>query len=162
MTRRRSEYLLSPLSAPLPPARAPSPWTVRPVEATDRDQLAVVILAAYRGTIDDEGEGHAAALDAVDDWLARRVRAHSVVLDQAGEIAALSFVVIVAGRHYIDPVATAPGHKRHGLGRTAVETSLRSLHAAGIEDVGAVITDGNTASERLFTGLGFVRVGAWA
>ena len=98
MTRRRSEYLLSPLSD-TPPPRAPvsSPSTVRPVDAADRDQLATMILAAYRGTIDDEGEDHAAALDAVDDWLARRVPAHSFVLEQAGEIAALSFVVIVAG-----------------------------------------------------------------
>jgi len=35
------------------------------------------------------------------------------------------------------------------------------LHDAGVGEIGAVITDGNTASERLFMALGFVRVGPW-
>lgn len=48
-----------------------------------------------------------------------------------------------------------------GRGCAAVATSLRSLHEVGVREVGAVITDGNTASERLFTSLGFVRVGSW-
>ena len=64
----------------------------------------------------------------------------------------------LAGREYIDPVATVAGCKRQGLRTAAVGSSLRSLHEAGAREVGAVITDGNTASERLFTSLGFVRV----
>jgi L-amino acid N-acyltransferase YncA len=40
--------------------------------------------------------------------------------------------------------------------------SLRSLAEAGIDEVGAVITDGNTPSERLFARFGFVRVGEWS
>jgi L-amino acid N-acyltransferase YncA len=35
------------------------------------------------------------------------------------------------------------------------------LAASGIRVVGATITDGNVPSERLFTRLGFQRVGAW-
>jgi L-amino acid N-acyltransferase YncA len=35
------------------------------------------------------------------------------------------------------------------------------LGEAGVREVGAVITDGNTASERLFQDLGFVRIGSW-
>jgi L-amino acid N-acyltransferase YncA len=100
-------------------------------------------------------------LTAVDDWLSRREPPHSVVLEQDGRIIAVSFVVNVAGREYIDPVAVASGRKRTGLGRAAVATSLRSLQAVGVSEVGAVITDGNTASERLFTSLGFVRVRSW-
>jgi hypothetical protein len=43
-----------------------------------------------------------------------------------------------------------------------VQLCLASLAAIGISEVGATITDGNVASERLFTGLGFDRRGAWA
>lgn len=84
-----------------------------------------------------------------------------MVLEQNGRLGAVSFVVNVAGREYIDPVATATWRKRAGLGMAAVATSLGSLHEVGVREVGAVITDGNTASERLFTSLGFVRRGSW-
>jgi L-amino acid N-acyltransferase YncA len=100
-------------------------------------------------------------LNAVDDWLSRLESPHSVMLEQDARIVAVSFVVNVAGREYIDPVAVVSGHKRAGLGRAAVATSLRSLREVGVREVGAVITDGNTASERLFTSLGFMRVGSW-
>ena len=120
-----------------------------------------MVLDAYRGTIDDEGEDHEAALVAVDHWLSRAVVPHSVVLEQNEKILAVSFVVDVAGRKYIDPVATVSSRKRQGLARVVVSCSLRSLHQHGEPEVGAVITDGNIASERLFADLGFVRVGAW-
>jgi L-amino acid N-acyltransferase YncA len=161
MPRSRSEYLLRSLSVASP---IPSPtrrWTARAVDVTDREQLATVILDAYRGTVDDEGEDHEAALAAVDEWLSRLEASHSVVPEQDGRLVAVSFVVNVDGREYIDPVAVGSGRKREGLGRAAVATSLRSLHEVGVREVGAVITDGNTASERLFTSLGFVRVGSW-
>jgi hypothetical protein len=48
------------------------------------------------------------------------------------------------------------------LARATVQLCLASLAAAGIAEVGATITDGNLASERLFTGLGFGRCGEWA
>lgn len=161
MARTRSEYLLTPL----PVASAISPvtprWTVRTVGGSDREQLATLILDAYRGTVDDEGEDHEAALSAVDEWLSRLQLTHSVVVEQDGRLIAVSFVVNVAGREYIDPVATVSSRKREGFGRAAVGFSLQSLHEVGVREVGAVITDGNTASERLFASLGFVRVGSW-
>ena len=76
-------------------------------------------------------------------------------------VMALSFVVVVKDRHYVDPVATAVPFKGAGLGRTAVDHSLSLLASDGVEEAGAVITDGNVPSERLFTSLGFTRVAAW-
>jgi L-amino acid N-acyltransferase YncA len=120
-----------------------------------------MILDAYRGTIDDEGEDHEAALVAVDGWLARAEQPASVVLEMDHGIVAVSFVVDVAEVKSIDPVATAPAYKRQGFGRAAVSASLQSLRLDGAVEVRAVITDGNTASEQLFTALGFVRFGPW-
>ena len=159
--RRRSEYLRPhwrPATAELPPQSA-----VRPVEDGDRAQLASVLLDAYRGTIDDEGENEQDALQAIDFSLATIVRGPSVVVTDRDDdrIVAMSFVVVVGGRHFIDPVATAADRKGHGLGTVAVEASVDLLHEAGIDEVGAVITDGNRPSERLFTSLGFERIGPW-
>ena len=116
------------------------------------------MLAAYRGTIDDEGESIDDAFDAIDDYLGHVVRDHSfVVVDAGGAPIAMSFVVVVQSRHYIDPVAVHPDTKRRGVGRDAVATSLASLAARGIIEVGATIADGNTASERLFASRGLRR-----
>ena len=167
MGRTRSEYRREQLDRWTPPPSRPPTWTARSPLATDRARLATLILDAYRGTIDDEGEDHAAALEAVDDWLLRARAPHSTVLELTQSVVAVpvmvavSFVVEVDGVTYIDPVATAPAHKRRGLARAAVCESLGSLQRHGVVEVGAVITDGNTASERLFTGLGFARVGVW-
>jgi L-amino acid N-acyltransferase YncA len=158
MTRTRSEYRLHSIDlGRLRSARGP----VRPVAATDRDALAQLVLDAYRGTIDDEGETLADALEAVDEWLGLAIAPHSVVLEEEGRLVAASFVVTVDDRHYIDPVVVAAPAKQRGLGTALVSASIRSLHDAGVVEVGATITDGNEPSERLFASLGFVRVGAW-
>ena len=162
MSRTRSEYRLVGLSAALSAvSSAAHVATVRHVTAADRDRLAVVLLDAYRGTIDYEGEGDDEARSAIDNYFARMEWQHSVVLEHDDRLVAMSFVVVVAGRHYIDPVATIASAKQKGHGRTVVLASLRSLVDDGVDEVGAVITDGNTPSERLFTGLGFARVGIW-
>lgn len=155
MTRTRSEYRLSPI--PLG-TTSPAAGERTPLDS-DRHRLATLMLEAYRGTIDDEGESLEDAVAAVDHYLAVAEREHSYV---SGEPAfAFAFVVVVNDLHYIDPVVVAPDRKREGLGRAMVARCLRSLGTAGLSEVGATITDGNVASERLFLGLGFTRRGAW-
>lgn len=145
------------------PSAAPDlGWRLRPVADGDRAALAVTLLDAYRGTIDDEGETPADAVATIDDYLGRLVPKHSLVLaDDEESVVAMSFVVVVNGLHYIDPVATIAAHKAQGLGAIVVDGSISSLARSGVRDVGAVITDGNVASERLFARLGFRRRGAW-
>jgi L-amino acid N-acyltransferase YncA len=136
----------------------------RTVVDTDRDALAALMLDAYRGTIDDEGETLEDAYAAVDDYFGRILRDHSnvvVAADGSDRLDAMCFVVEVDGRAYVDPIAVTAARKGHGLGRGMVAMSLGSLAAAGITEVGATITDGNTPSERLFASLGFHRLGAW-
>ena len=155
MARTRSEYRLSPIAVE-PPS---TPRVTRRVRGTDRDELAALMLDAYRGTIDDEGEDVDDALEAVDQYLARMVHEHSIVVTEAGRVVAMAFVTVGDGVRYVDPIVVASDRKRTGLGRDAVCMVLDSLASAGVNEVGATITDGNTASERLFLGLGFSRRG---
>ena len=161
MSRTRSEYRRRLDLAAAAPARRSGPSAIVPATSADRDELALLLLDAYRGTIDDEGEGEAEARQAIDHYLSRLRPAYSVVIEEGGQPVAMSFVVVVGGRHFIDPVATAAARKGRGLGTEAVLHSLGALAGDGVVDVGAVITDDNVASERLFRRLGFARVGAW-
>jgi L-amino acid N-acyltransferase YncA len=158
MERTRSEYRLNPLDPfGLPPAEVDA----RRVEVGDRDALAPFVLDAYAGTVDDEGETLDDAFLAVDAWFAAIEWEHSFVLEHDGELVAASFVVVVEGVRYIDPVLTRADLKGQGIGRAMVSRSLHSLAADDVTQVGATITDGNVPSERLFARLGFVRTGSW-
>jgi len=159
VTGSRSEYLCAD-SHSLIIEVASEPGS-RPTRDGDRDALAELVLDAFRGTVDDEGEELPEARRAVDGWLARRITPDAVVIEEGDRILAMSFVVVVGGRAYIDPVATATASKRQGLGGRAVRASLHRLQDAGHREVGAVSTDGNVASARLFASLGFVRIGPW-
>jgi ribosomal protein S18 acetylase RimI-like enzyme len=157
MTRMRSEYRMSPI-----PVATPQ-WSLQtrhPVD-TDRDALAALLLDGYRNTIDDEGEDLDDAYVAIDEYLTRIERRYSFVVFEQDIVVAFSFVVVVNETYYIDPVVVAPACKQRGLARATVQLCLSSLAAAGIAEVGATITDGNIASERLFAGLGFGRCGEW-
>ncbi|MGB8861656.1 MAG: GNAT family N-acetyltransferase [Ilumatobacteraceae bacterium] len=163
--RTRSEYRLSPLVVPDDDPLggvALGRVAIRRIERDDRAAAAGLMLTAYRGTIDDEGEDEAAALDAIDYYFSTIVWPCSFAVLDGGRLVAMSLVVIVDERHYIDPVATSGSHKGRGLGREVVAASLRALAEHGVTEVGATITDGNEPSERLFAGLGFERVGQWA
>ncbi len=158
MTRTRSEYRLSPIATQPPSVEL----VTREVNGTDRNALAALMLDAYRGTIDDEGEDTADALAAVDGYLAEMQQQQSFVVIENDRVVAMAFVTVVDGVHYVDPIVVASDRKRTGLGRQAVRMLLNTLATAGITEVGATITDGNIASEKLFVGLGFTRQGPWA
>ena len=157
--RTRSEYRLA---APLVPAATlVDALTIRLIERGDRVAAAQLLLSAYRGTIDDEGEDDEAALDAIDHYFTHIIWPSSFVVLDGMQLVAMSLVVIVDEHHYIDPVATASSQKGRGIGRAAVTESLRSLASTGVADVGATITDGNTASARPCARPRAARVRAW-
>jgi predicted N-acetyltransferase YhbS len=158
MMRTRSEYRLSLLTVELPRIER----VTRRVFGSDREVLAALMLDAYRGTIDDEGEDLEDALVAVDHYMTGWVPEHSFVVTEDSRVVAMAFITVGSGVHYVDPIVVAADRQRTGLGRDAVSILLDSLVAAGISEAGATITDGNTASERLFLGLGFTRRGPWS
>lgn len=156
--RTRSEYRMFPITVTPPSVPV---TTIHPDEQ-HRDALAALVLDAYRNTIDDEGETLDDAASAIDYYLASIVRPHSYLMLDGADPVAFAFVVVVNDIHYIDPVVVASTHKRLGHGATLVRLCLVSLVDAGVDEVGATITDGNVASERLFIGLGFHRHGSWS
>lgn len=163
MSRSRSEYRLMDLPglAAGSTLKSAQDVNVRAPLASDRDGLAALMLDAYGGTIDDEGEGIDEALEAVDHYVNSLEPRWSVVAERGGVLVGMCFVATVEGRYYIDPIAVGAESKTTGIGRSLVRGVLATMSDAGVDEVGAVITDGNTASEKLFRGLGFDRLGPW-
>ena len=157
----RFEYVLDCEASPVPPERPPGVEVRRPTP-DDADDLAALMLDAYRGTIDYDGESIADARTEVAAYLDeasgdRPLLAPSRVAVEAGQLASACLVSYWGRRNrpLVGSVMTRPSAKRRGLARVLLAESVAALCGAGYPDVRAVITAGNTASERLFAGLGF-------
>lgn len=85
---------------------------------------------------------------------------HSFVVVEEDRVVAMTFVMVVEGVHYVDPIVVASDRNRRGVSRDATRILLDSLVSEGVSSVGEAITDGNVASGRLFLGLGFARRGS--
>jgi len=107
MIRTRREYRLCSLYE-LPASSAID--ARRPVDR-DRDRLALLMLDAYRDTLDDEGESLDDARQAIDHYFGVIRRDLSVVVDVDVSIAAC-LVLDVEGLQYIDPIIVAKSHQR--------------------------------------------------
>lgn len=136
----------------------------RPAEA-DALALGAMLLDGYRGTPDDEGEDDARAVEEIHGFFAAK---HGRPLVDASVVAwrgdlpvAGSFIGWWDARAcpFVVFVVTRADQKRAGVGRLVLSESLRRLGRAGHREMRAVITAGNTPSERLFAALGFEDLG---
>jgi predicted N-acetyltransferase YhbS len=131
----------------------------------DIDALGELMLNAYRGTLDDEGESLEQARDEVrrlfDRSFGPAEAAACTIGERDGEPVCASLCCLWDGGGHVSAgpliayVVTAPAHQGHRLGAAAVWRSLRTLAQAGHEQIYAVISDGNHPSEATFRRLGF-------
>jgi len=169
MIGKRHEYVLD-LSRPRPTAlQTPSlkddTSAALPVHA---DRLAVLMLDAYRGSIDYQDETLTDAVAEVEAYFGGRrggpaLPDHSRLAWSDSQLAAACLVAQWDARQcpFIAYVMTHPQWKNQGLARHllgAVLQELRSSH----REVRAIVTEGNTPSERLFRGMLFQRVEPFA
>ena len=125
----------------------------------DMESLAHLMVDAYRGTIDDQGEG-------IDDARAeiRRVfegaygpflATSSDVVERDGAIVAATLVTRWQGSPFVAFAMTAPAWKRSGLARASLQRCMQHLVAAGLHRLALVVTCGNAPAERLYETMGF-------
>ncbi len=162
---QRTQYVLtlSDLTLPQPPTTN-FPLTLRALYPTDSEAVAVLMLEAYRGTIDDSGETLADAHDEVHAYLVGQ-RGGPALLQESclgfvnNQLVAACLVTQgETGQHpLIAYVMTHAAWKKQGIGRVILIATLQALTRRQHPAVYAVITQGNIPSERLFAGLGFRR-----
>ena len=166
MARRlKPEYRLA-LPSPVRPKRTGACVGLKLRSPTGGDAEAVgrLLLDAYKGTIDDEGEDLPAAVAVARGYFAGE---NGRVLSElsVGAWRGPSLVAICAaawldlrGCPFVAYVATASEAKRQGVGRLVLAETIRRAGRDGHREIRAFITMGNKPSEQLFAGLGFERV----
>jgi len=137
---------------------------LRSPAAGDAEAVGRLLLDAYRGTMDDEGEDLPAALAVARGYFAgENGRVMPELSVSAWRGPALVAICAVAwldqrGCPFVAYIATASNAKRQGVGRLALGESVRRAGRDGHGEIRAFITRGNTPSEQLFAALGFERV----
>ncbi len=156
MTGRR-EVLELPLSHQSPV----DTWPSRPVVAADAEGLAILLYAAFRGTVDDEGETFADAMGEIDKTLAgdygRPLLDCSFVIEE-GEFLS-SACVITWFEHHNAPLVvftmTRPEAQRRGLSRFLLQQSVNALLGKGYDRLTLVVSEANQPARNLYASIGF-------
>jgi len=139
-------------------------WLFRPISEGDVDVLGSLMLEAYRGTIDYEGETLEEAIEEVHTVLAGGYGPFfedcSYIIEDEGKI--LSASMIVMSEKVDAPLLafsmTHPEHKRKGMAEFLLKASINWLLDAGHQELYLVVTEGNTGAIRLYEKLGFRKV----
>jgi ribosomal protein S18 acetylase RimI-like enzyme len=148
----------------LHPQSIPAEFRSRVVRPEDKEALATLLFAAYRGTIDDEGDSFADALEEIEKtWrgdYGRFLPECSFVVED-GEYLSSACMVSFFEPHAAPLVVflmTRPEAKRRGLARCLLWRSMNALRDAAFSRLTLVVTDGNEPAQRLYHLLGFVPI----
>ena len=138
---------------------APHDPSARPVTPADAPALAGLMLAAYRGTIDDAGEGPKEARAEVDrlfdgaygpfDWAASELSIRGM------NVVSAALITFSHGMPFLAFSLTTPCEQRRGLARAGL---LRAMHRLAIEGhrcLHLAVTPGNVPAESLYASLRF-------
>ena len=143
----------------LTPRRTARIEGARAPNGADREGLAELMLDAYRGTIDDEGETLEDAVAEVDRTFAGAygefLGGCSRVVEREGELASACLVTLFQGRPWLSVSMTRPRWKRKGLARELLNECVNALAERGYEEIGLMVTKGNSAAEALYRSFGF-------
>ena len=121
------------------------------------------MLAAYRGTVDDEGESESDAVAEVERTMVGEYGqflsdCSLVVEDDAGRLAGASLVTLLESDPCLTYVVVHPEMQRRGIGTSLIGSSGEALRSAGHTRMDLFVTEGNEPAVTLYRKLGFAVV----
>lgn len=133
---------------------------VRLFRAKDEPALGPLMLRAYRGTVDDEGETVEDAVAEVRKTLAGDygdfLPACSMVAERDGHVVSATLVTRLLGQPFVAFTFTDPTRRCQGLAGACIRAAMAALQARGERELGLMVTLANTPAVSLYTRLGFV------
>jgi predicted N-acetyltransferase YhbS len=118
------------MRSPLVEQRPPGAWRSRAIGTNDVPALGALMLAAYRGTVDDEGESEADALARADydgEYGSFLRDCSFVVPDDDGRIVGASMVTLFESDPFLTFLVVHPDMNRRGIGTFLVAASGNAL-----------------------------------
>lgn len=142
-----------------PAVEVPATAALRPPSPEDAAALAALMMSAYVGTIDYEGESEADALIEVRRTLSGDrgpfLWSASRVIEREGKLASASLVIRWKEQPLVAFAMTAAPFKRRGLARACLLGSIHHLQANAERELGLFVTLANHDASRLYESLGF-------
>ena len=136
-------------------------FPVRPVTSEDLEALADLMLLAYQGTVDYDGESREEALVEVRRTLegdyGSLLFPASLVIERGERLASVTLVTLHGEplRPFLAFSMTHPEEKRQGLAAGLLRRTVNRLLEEGYEELYLVVTRSNHPAVRLYERLGF-------
>jgi ribosomal protein S18 acetylase RimI-like enzyme len=125
-------------------------------------EVGRVLLAAYRGTVDDEGEAEDDAIGEVERTVEGQygpfLPEASFVAEDGARIVGASLLWLFESRPFLAYVVVHPDAQRRGIGSMLVEACGNALLSAGHTELDLYVTEANEAAVALYRKLGFEQV----
>lgn len=150
-----------PMALSLTPQETSGGWSAQTVTPEEAQDLAVLLYAAYRGTIDDDGETFA---DAQAEIAKTFSGAYGQFLPEASFLIREGEFILSAcliswyestQSPFIVFMMTRPEYKGRGMGRVLLQFSMNKLIEMGYSKLSLIVTDGNAHAQQLYQNLGF-------
>jgi len=136
-------------------------WLCRAIRKTDAHDLAILMYASFRGTIDDEGETFAGAVREIGKTLAGdygELLPECSFVIKGGDFLASACLISwyePSNAPFVVFTMTRPEHKCHGMARFLLKQSINALIEKGHSQLTLIVTDGNKPAQNLYVSLGF-------
>lgn len=139
-------------------------WPCRTVRDSDTHDLAILLYAAFRGTVDDEREPFEGASREIERTFAgdygRLLPDCSFVIEQ-GEFflsACLISWYEPSDSPFVVFTMTRPEYKGQGMARFLLKRSINALVGQEHSRLELIVTDGNEPAQKLYRSLGFQEI----
>jgi GNAT superfamily N-acetyltransferase len=135
-------------------------WPCRAVSLADAPALGQLMVEAYRGTIDYEGETVEQATEEMTGMLGSKygdfMPSSSFLVEAEGQPIAACLISLWQEAPLVTVLMTHPSYRGKGLGTFLMRQSINALHAQDYQDLYLFVTVGNDDAQRLYEKLGFV------
>jgi ribosomal protein S18 acetylase RimI-like enzyme len=143
----------------LAPQSPDNRWPCRAAELADAPALGALMLAAYQGTIDYDGETPEQAEQAARAMLAGEygalIEGCSFVTERDGQPIGASIITLWNGAPLVCDIMVHPSWKNRGLGTFLLRQSAGALFARGYPNLRLFVTHGNDNALHVYQKLGF-------